>query len=194
MAQALAVMLSSATTDTDVAACVTGQPVFGSLNDYYLEQSFGKLRVEGKAFNFVKVSKDRMKYAVGSKSALFDEAVSLLLQRDGKDALDNFDGIFFLYAGARAKVEKGGIYWPHRSSFSYKGKRWPYFICPEGGDKMDLTVASFDDPSSFVPKHHFGAESIHRAWLSTEGLPEQRSEDYQPLVDKWVDATGKFPG
>ena len=67
------------------------------------------------------------------------------------------------------------------------------FIFKEGSDSMDLTVASFDDPSWFVPKHHFGAESIHRAWLNTEGLPEMRTQDYQKLVDKWVDATGKMP-
>lgn len=64
----------------------------------------------------------------------------------------------------------------------------------EGSGNMDLTVASFDDPSSFVPTHHFGAESMHRAWLNTEGLPEKRTEDYQLLVDKWIGATGKFPG
>jgi hypothetical protein len=64
----------------------------------------------------------------------------------------------------------------------------------EGSDNMDLTVASFDDPSRFRPKHHFGAESMHRAWLNTEGLPEKRTEDYQPLVDKWVETTGSFPG
>jgi hypothetical protein len=62
------------------------------------------------------------------------------------------------------------------------------------GDNMDLTVASFDDPSRFVPKHHFGAESMHRAWLDTAGLPEKRTDEYQPLVDRWVNATGKFPG
>jgi hypothetical protein len=67
------------------------------------------------------------------------------------------------------------------------------FIFKEGSDSMDLTVASFDDPSRFVPKHHFGAESIHRAWLNTEGLPEMRTQDYQKLVDKWVEATGKMP-
>ena len=67
------------------------------------------------------------------------------------------------------------------------------FIFKEGSDSMDLTVASFDDPSRFVPKHHFGAESIHRAWLNTEGLPEKRTQDYQKLVDKWVEATGKIP-
>ena len=63
-----------------------------------------------------------------------------------------------------------------------------------GSENMDLTVASFDDPSRFKPKHHFGAESMHRAWLNTEGLPEKRTEDYQPLVDRWVEATGKSPG
>jgi hypothetical protein len=67
------------------------------------------------------------------------------------------------------------------------------FIFKEGSDSMDLTVASFDDPSRFKPKHHFGAEASHRAWLNTEGLPEMRTQDYQKLVDKWVEATGKMP-
>jgi hypothetical protein len=68
------------------------------------------------------------------------------------------------------------------------------FKFKDGGENMDLTVASFDDPSPFVPKHHFGAESMHRAWLNTEGLKEVRTDEYQKLVEKWVDATGAFPG
>lgn len=68
------------------------------------------------------------------------------------------------------------------------------FKFKKGSDKMDLTVASFDDVSRFRPKHHFGAEGIQRAWLNTEGLPEMRTGDYDKLVQKWVDATGKFPG
>ena len=63
-----------------------------------------------------------------------------------------------------------------------------------GSGNMDLTVASFDDPSRFLPKHHFGAESMHRGWLNTEGLPEKRTEDYQALVERWIEATGEFPG
>ena len=55
-------------------------------------------------------------------------------------------------------------------------------------DKMDLTVASFDDPSRFRPTSHFGAESMHRAWLDTDGLPEMRADDYQPLIDRWAKA------
>ena len=67
------------------------------------------------------------------------------------------------------------------------------FMFKQDADKMDLTVASFDDPSPFKPKHHFGAESMHRAWINTDGLPEMRTGDYQKLVEKWVAATGKMP-
>jgi hypothetical protein len=66
------------------------------------------------------------------------------------------------------------------------------FAFPDS-DKMDLTIASFDDPSRFRPKHHFGAESLHRAWINTEGLPEYRTDQHQPLVNRWIAATGKMP-
>ena len=61
------------------------------------------------------------------------------------------------------------------------------------GPNMDLTVAAFDEPGRFGPTSHFGAESMHRAWLNTEGLKEMRTDEHQPLVDKWVAATGKMP-
>ena len=63
----------------------------------------------------------------------------------------------------------------------------------EGTDKMDLTVAAFDDPSRFRPTSHFGAESIHRAWLDTSGLPETRSDAYRPLVERWAEAGQQVP-
>jgi hypothetical protein len=66
------------------------------------------------------------------------------------------------------------------------------FAFPDS-ENMDLTVGSFDDPSRFVPKHHFGAESLHRAWLDTTGLPEIRTDEYKPIVDRWIAATGKLP-
>lgn len=67
------------------------------------------------------------------------------------------------------------------------------FMYVEGTDKMDLTVAAFDDPSRFVPKHHFGVESELRAWINTEGLPEMRSDEYQQLSDRWARAGAKPP-
>jgi hypothetical protein len=61
------------------------------------------------------------------------------------------------------------------------------------GENMDLTVGSFDDPSDFVPHWHFGAESIHEAWLDTSGLPRKKTTDFPELVAKWQKATGKVP-
>lgn len=62
------------------------------------------------------------------------------------------------------------------------------FRFKEGSTNMDLTVGSFDDPSDFVPKHHFGAESLHEAWLDTSGLQRIRTDEYDVLVQKWKDA------
>src|SRR3546814_11219690 len=42
------------------------------------------------------------------------------------------------------------------------------FAFDEGSENMDLTIGSFDDPSRFAPKHHFGAESVNEAWLDTQ--------------------------
>ncbi|MEO7409776.1 MAG: GFA family protein [Sphingomicrobium sp.] len=55
-------------------------------------------------------------------------------------------------------------------------------------DQMDLTVAVFDDPSRFRPTSHFGAESVHEAWIDTTALPRTRTDEYQKLVDRWEKA------
>jgi len=67
------------------------------------------------------------------------------------------------------------------------------FIYLDNTEKMDLSVAAFDEPSRFRPTAHFGAESIHRAWLNTEGLPETRTDEYQPLVERWAAVAGGAP-
>ncbi len=131
----------------------TGQAVYGSLNDYYLEQSYGAFRVEGKVFDWVAAGKNRLDYSPGTgtgtrtKTALLVEALDKLLSRDGKEALQGFDGIFFIYAGDRVQTSRGGLYWPHRSSVTHQGKRWPYFIVQEGGSRMG---------SISVVAHEFG--------------------------------------
>jgi M6 family metalloprotease-like protein len=127
------------------ATSITGQKVHGSLNDYYQEQSFQKLKVVGKAFAGVTVSKKRSEYAAANtgpaKTALLGEALDKLLAREGNDALSDFDGIFFLYAGDRVQTNRGGLYWPHKANFTHKGKSWPYFIVQEGGARMcDISV------------------------------------------------------
>jgi hypothetical protein len=66
------------------------------------------------------------------------------------------------------------------------------FAFPDG-ENIDLTVGSFDDPSRFRPTQHFGVESMHRAWLNTEGLPETRADEFKPVVDRWMEKVGKLP-
>jgi len=60
-------------------------------------------------------------------------------------------------------------------------------------EQLDILVGSFDEPGRFRPKHHFGIESVHRAWMNTQGLPEYRTDEYQPLVDRWMKTVGKLP-
>lgn len=62
----------------------------------------------------------------------------------------------------------------------------------EATTRMDLTVASFDDPSRFRPTAHFGTESVHEAWLDTSALPRTRADEYDKLVARWT-AAGEAP-
>ncbi len=127
---------------------VTGQTVYGSMHDYYQEISCGKFSVTGKVFPPVTCTKKRNDYSTSSsRFAMFTEALDLLTARDGKDALKDFDGLFFIYAGNRVQTQRGGIYWPHKANLRYQGKSWNYFICPEGGDRMS---------SISVMSHEFG--------------------------------------
>lgn len=66
------------------------------------------------------------------------------------------------------------------------------FAFPDG-DKMDLTVGSFDAPDYFVPTSHFAVETRLDHWTDTRALPGSRIADYKPLVDRWVKAAGAVP-
>ena len=67
------------------------------------------------------------------------------------------------------------------------------FRYKQGSTNIDLTVASFDDPSRFRPTSHFGAESINEAWLDTSGLKRMRSDEYKPLVERWEKSGEAMP-
>ena len=123
----------------------TGQPVFGSINDFYREVSADAFHIEGRVFDWVRVSKKRTDYNQGTnptaKAVLLNEAMDLVLARDGKDAFEGCDGYFFIYAGERfPTTNRGSLYWPHRANLQRKTKdqdaRLSYFICPEGGKTM----------------------------------------------------------
>src|SRR5262249_34278397 len=101
----------------------------------------GKFRLTGKVFAPVRVAKKRNDYVEGSgtsnKTALPIAALTALAARDGKEALNGFDGLCFVYAGARNARNRGSLYYPHQLSLTAEGKRWNYILCPEGGSTME---------------------------------------------------------
>jgi M6 family metalloprotease-like protein len=120
----------------------TGQKTYGSVNDFYRELSCGQLRVTGKVFDWLKLEKKRADYSQGTASTrtrtlFFNEVLDKLRERDGSDALQDLDGLLFIYAGDRfPTANRGTLFWPHRNTTTYKNKRWPYIICAEGGPRM----------------------------------------------------------
>lgn len=125
----------------------TGETVHGSMNDYYKELSHGKFKIDGKFIGWVQAKRKRQDYSTGSgtdtgeKMNLLTEALDKYVDKNGKDSLKEYDGIFFLYAGGRVQTTRGGLYWPHRANVTHKGRRLPYFIVQEGGDRMtDISV------------------------------------------------------
>jgi M6 family metalloprotease-like protein len=129
----------------------TGQTAYGSMHDYYLEQSYGQLKVDGKAFDYLKMDKNRMDYNAGDRSVFLKEALDKLLAREGKDVLKDYDGFFFIYAGGRTNAARGSLYWPNKSNFNYNGKNWPYFICMECEGRQGNNMANIS-----VFCHEFG--------------------------------------
>ncbi len=156
----------------------TGQKVYGSVNDFYRELSCGQLRVTGRVFDWVELSKKRADYSQGTantrtRSAFFNEALDKLRERDGKDALDELDGLLFIYAGERfPTANRGTLFWPHRGSTSYKDKRWSYIICAEGGSRMaNISVFSHEFghilglPDQYARPENPGSEGLG-AWCA----------------------------
>lgn len=163
----------------------TGEPVHGSMNDYYKELSYGTLKVEGNFVGWFEVSKKRMDYSSGSgtsageKRALLTEALDLFTKKAGKDALSKYDGVFFLYAGSRVNTTRGSLYWPHRATVTYGNRGLPYFIVQEGGNSMN-------DISVFC--HEFG----HML-----GLPDLYARPEQPGsegVGQWCAMSNQIGG
>lgn len=105
---------------------------------------------------------------------------------------------------AMKNVEQGAVEWSREPNWYRSSPIAQRPFCSECGTslgfrydedttKMDLTVASFDEPSRFKPTSHFGAESIHEEWLDTSELPRTRSDEYDRLVQRWKKATGNVP-
>ena len=125
----------------------TGQMVYGSVHDFYKEASAGALRITGRVFDWVAVSRNRGDYVTGSNAAsrspvLPREVLDKLAAREGGDPLADFDGLLFIYAGDRySPANRGSLYWPHMGALTYRNRRWNMLVCPEGHGRMaDISV------------------------------------------------------
>ena len=61
------------------------------------------------------------------------------------------------------------------------------------GDRIDLTVGSFDQPYDFVPTENFGAEARHAAWEDTSHLPAERCDEDVATIERWAAARQQGP-
>jgi hypothetical protein len=68
-------------------------------------------------------------------TSLFADAIAALAARDGAAALEPFDGVVFIYAGAM-QSRRGSSLWPHRSNVRAGGSSKPYYVVSEGGDRF----------------------------------------------------------
>jgi hypothetical protein len=63
----------------------------------------------------------------------------------------------------------------------------------EDAKNIDITLGSFDDPSSFRPVHNYATESMLPAWQDVSHLPGIRSDENAAVVDRWMKTVGKLP-
>jgi hypothetical protein len=58
-------------------------------------------------------------------------------------------------------------------------------------ERMDLSVGSFDHPEKLKPVSHFAVESRIASWHAPDGLPEQRLDANERILQRWKDAYGE---
>ena len=111
----------------------SGEPVFGSVADFYDENSSGRFRLEGRAFDWVKAPLTKAFYDKvpiwTAQIFLMRAALDRLEAREGKDALAGFDAVNFVIAGERG--QHGNLLWPHMSGILWHGRILRYYLTSE---------------------------------------------------------------
>ena len=119
--------------------CSLSVKTYGSMRDYYKEQSVDTFDLDGKVFGWVEAKETWAYYdeqdmggGDGGKETLFRSTLKAVRKKFGRDALDGYQGVVFIYAGERRSL-RGSQLWPHRSQVHVGGIPRPYYIVEEGG-------------------------------------------------------------
>ncbi len=122
--------------ETYTGTSPSGDKVFGSLRDFYAENSCGRLEVEGRVFDWVSLKRERAwfeKLPTWAQPLGFLSfvpfALSALEARDGRAALDGFDAVSFVIAGEHGPPKT--VLWPHASGFPWRGRILRYYLMSE---------------------------------------------------------------
>ncbi|MDF1667517.1 MAG: PDZ domain-containing protein [Planctomycetota bacterium] len=115
----------------------SGDNVFGSMADYYHENSAGRFQLTGKVHHWVQLPQKKAFYdklatdPLRGQPQFLGKALDMVIAREGKNVFANVDGIAFVNAGSRGQY--GRILWPHSAVFFHKGRSYDYYVMEEGG-------------------------------------------------------------
>ncbi len=117
-----------------------GKRAFGSVADYFDENSAGRFHLDGQVFDWVEVPSSWQDNAGASMlGTSFDgymaEALALLEEREGKDVLARFDAVSFATAGPRGP--RGGALWPHASGLLHGRRVLRYYTTAIGDERLE---------------------------------------------------------
>jgi len=112
----------------------TGDPVFGSVRDWYAEQSAGAFALEGEYIGLFRLPRPKEEFARRHwADADFAElAAALVVESSKRKVADEFDGIAFVVAGSLVR-EAGSALWPRKGRTRSGGRDLPYVILAEDG-------------------------------------------------------------
>lgn len=119
-----------------------GARTWGSLADWYAENSSGQLAVEGRVFPWVSLRAKRADVEPrplidpAARRDVFAAALDALLAREGPRALDGFDALAFVVSGGWAG-QRGSILWPHSSVLLHRGRPWRYYLMHAGAQRFE---------------------------------------------------------